>query len=435
MHPLIGILLVLSILGIAFGLLARWRTHAELRRKALHMLLGLTCISFPWIFDAFWPVLLLCLLSLGALLCIRGRTGNLPAVLHGVGRESWGDLCFPVSVCLLFALAVDPVPDYVLPLLILTLADAVGALVGVRFGRAKYSTDEGFKSLEGSLAFFIVTFACCLPCLLWGTSAGLGKALLISSIIGLLVMLLEGFSRRGFDNLWVPLASYILIQSYVEMPMSALLGRLGLLLGILAFFVLVRRRSYANDSVLLASALVLYLIWAVGGWAWALAPLGLALLYALTCAPERPSERQAHGMEDLAAVSGAGLIWLVLSVRISAIDFDLPFLLSWAAQSGILVASFISWRRPTLALPLLLAIALLLACIVILPSAIALFDGPALGQALLLGALTAALSATCLWKFEWQRTGSTHSRGRPARQLIYGLCLSFAGFLPIFFGS
>ncbi len=49
---------------------------------------------------------------------------------------------------------------YVVPILVLTFADAAAALVGVAFGRLRYSTVGGSKSLEGSAAFLGVAFLC-----------------------------------------------------------------------------------------------------------------------------------------------------------------------------------------------------------------------------------------------------------------------------------
>ena len=38
------------------------------------------------------------------------------------------------------------------------LADAVAALIGIRYGTLQYQTTEGTKSVEGSVAFFFVAF-------------------------------------------------------------------------------------------------------------------------------------------------------------------------------------------------------------------------------------------------------------------------------------
>ena len=61
--PWLGILLVLVVLGgVMIGLKlisARCHLHPETSRKAVHIAMGLVTLSFPWLFTASWPVLLL----------------------------------------------------------------------------------------------------------------------------------------------------------------------------------------------------------------------------------------------------------------------------------------------------------------------------------------------------------------------------------------
>lgn len=424
MHPLLGILLILGLLGLMLGLVHCLRLPPELSRKSVHVTLGLACLSFPWLFQHFWPVGLLCAASIGGLLWLRKQKGGLNAVLHGVSRESWGELCFPIAVAVLFLLMQDPVPDYLIPLLLLTLADAIGALIGVRYGQSQYSTDEGFKSLEGSLAFFLTAFLCTHICLLLGTATGRAESLLIAAIIGLLVMLIEGISRRGMDNLWIPLVSYLLVNSYIEMGGLTLGGRLLILVGIMAFFLLLRRRTYANDSVLLAAALVLYLIFAVAGWIWAITPIALALFYSLVCPTTDKDWQARHGQDDLLAVCGVGLLWLLLSINGAGIDLALPFIASWAAQIAILFGAYITWKRPQSSTLYVLGLGAGIGSLLSLPSLLLIYHGMPLMLAFGLVFIGSALAAACLWKLEWQRTGSTLSRGRPLRQFAYGLAAS-----------
>lgn len=421
MHPLSGILLILLLLGLMFGLVRYLALPPELSRKSVHVTLGLACLSFPWLFNHFLPVGLLCAISVGCLLWLRKKQGGFNSVLHGVQRESWGELCFPVAVAVLFLLMEEPVRDFLIPVLLLTLADAVGALIGVRYGQAKYSTDEGFKSLEGSLAFFLTAFLCTHICLLLGTETGRAESLLIAAIIGLLVMLIEGISRKGMDNLWIPLVSYLLVNSYVDMGWFVLSGRLLMLLGILVFFLFVRRRSFANDSVLLASALVLYLIFAVAGWAWAITPVCLALFYSLVCPTTDKNWQERHRQDDLLAVCGVGLLWLLLSINGMDIDLALPFIASWSAQIAILYAAFMTWKRPNSSTAYIFCMGAGIGSLLSLPSLIFIYHGTKLCLALGLIFAGCAIAATCLWKLEWHRTGSTLSPGRPLRQFAYGL--------------
>jgi len=420
---LLGVVLAIGVLLLSCRALP---VAAELRRKSVHISLGLGCLSFPWIFDSFWPVLVLCLASLGAFFFLRQAKGRWKELLHGVERPSLGEFYFPISVTLLFALMRNPVTDYVIPLLVLTLADAMGALIGLRYGRARYSTSDGFKSLEGSLAFFLTAFLSTHVCLLLGSPVGRAESLLIATVIGALVMLVEAVAWRGIDNLLVPLASYALVHSYLEMSVADLVYRLALLGGILAFFGVLSRRTYAKDCVLIASALALYLIWAVAGWTWAMAPLLMAAVYSLLC-PTRDRDWQTrHGLDDLAAVALPGLVWLLVFVRSEESRLLLPFVAAWSAQAAIITAAFLSGNRPNLPSALVLGLGGLAALLVgtptlsLLPATTPLIWIPLL---FLVGAFAAGL----LWFFEWRRFGTTLAPGRPLRQFGYGLGVSLLG--------
>jgi phytol kinase len=106
---------------------------------------------------------------------------------------------------------------------VLALADAVAALIGVRYGTVRYKTHDGFKSAEGSIAFFAVAFLSVhVPVLLAGVT-GRAESLLLASIVGLLVMLIESIFWRGLDNMFVPLGAFAFLSLYLNAD-AAMLG-------------------------------------------------------------------------------------------------------------------------------------------------------------------------------------------------------------------
>src|SRR5688572_15413048 len=165
MNPFVAIALVLAVLG-GLMLAVRWAQrrfglHAELSRKLVHVLMGLVCLTFPWLFREAWPVWTLAgmaVVGLGAIRLLPAIKSKLGQVLGGVERESWGELLFPLAVAFVFALSCGNTILFCVPVLILSLADAMAALIGRRYGFARYETDDGWKSLEGSAAFFLVAF-------------------------------------------------------------------------------------------------------------------------------------------------------------------------------------------------------------------------------------------------------------------------------------
>lgn len=210
--PWLTILLVLAaLMGLLVALSiykGRCHPHPELPRKLLHVGMGVICLSFPWLFDALWPVLLLAGVSSAMLWALRSVAllrQHLGGVIHGVRRSSLGDLCYPLSVALVFALADGDPALYCAPIALLALADPAAALVGRR-GRLRYTTRDGVKSLEGSIAFGCVGFLCVQVALgllrpLYGP-----ELILISAAMALLTAVVESYSWGGFDNLFVPLA-------------------------------------------------------------------------------------------------------------------------------------------------------------------------------------------------------------------------------------
>lgn len=139
------------------SLLRKFATGAEGMRKLAHVGTGLLAMPFPWIFSSIKPVLLVCGLALALLAvisavpAIRARFG---ASLYGAGRDSHGEVYFPVAVVIVFALARGDKLLYAIPLLVLTLADAVAAVLGSIYVKIPYEGIGGKKSVEGSVAFF-----------------------------------------------------------------------------------------------------------------------------------------------------------------------------------------------------------------------------------------------------------------------------------------
>ncbi|MFP4357538.1 MAG: diacylglycerol/polyprenol kinase family protein [Puniceicoccaceae bacterium] len=433
MDPWLGILLVAASLGgVLTGMsLARkiWRIPPEISRKTVHVVMGLCCLGFPLVFHSVWPVLLLCVSSLAALLWIRLKGGGLRAVLHGIDRISWGEICFPVAVALLFWLMEDPVLDYVVPLLILTLADAVGAIVGIRYGASYYTTDEGSKSYEGSLAFFVVAFLSTHVPLLLFTDIGRADCLLIGVLLGLLVMMIEAIAWRGLDNLFIPLGTYLMLQIYPGLGSGELMIRLAVLVAMAVLLRGLRGFTYARDGTLIAGVLLLYLIWVVRGLDWLWPPAALLAGYCFLCPRSFRKERLRHGLADLGAVAGMGFVWLFLSVALGSGGFYWAYTYSWAAQLSMIACAYLLWKVPGLrAGPGILAAGLFSGLFYLAP--VLLRGGWASGLWTLPGLLVAVLlPVAAYWRFEWVRRGGTNSPGRPARQFAYGAIASGIGLV------
>ena len=237
MNSWLGIGFVLGML-VTLIIALRWykhhcAPHPELVRKLLHIGMGLTVLTFPWLFNEIWPILILAGITVPGLMALRSSERlkeRLGGVIDGVDRsESLGEVCFPLGVAGLFILSKGDPLQYTIPILLLTLADALAALVGVHYGRLLYATLEGYKSLEGSLAFFLVAFLCIFLPLFIFSNVGIFGVVLIALLLALLMMLVEAIAWRGLDNLLIPVVGFLLLNAFLNLPLWELGNQLMLI--------------------------------------------------------------------------------------------------------------------------------------------------------------------------------------------------------------
>ena len=202
----------------------RGALRPETSRKVLHTGAGLLTLALPFAFRELWPVALLVAATATALAVIRfvpaGRL-RFGAAAYRVGRTSYGEFYFLLAVVALFWLTEAQSPIFfTIPVLVLTLADSMGALVGSRYGRMLYT--RGHKTIEGSVAFCATAFLCVhVPLLLW-TSVGRPESLLIAGTLAPLLTLLEASAWRGRDNLLLPLGGHLLLQCFLPLGLGTL---------------------------------------------------------------------------------------------------------------------------------------------------------------------------------------------------------------------
>ncbi len=212
-----------AVLATGVGMMAgssayqsRHAPHPELSRKLLHIGNGLLALTFPWLFETVWPVLVV--VGVGMLvLCATRMSGTLRrclgGALNGIGRASYGDLWFLLAIGLVFVLSDGRTLLYVVPILVLTLADTAAALVGVAFGRLRYSMVDGAKSLEGSAAFFGVAFFCAGISLLVFGNHGYREAFAIAAALSFATTILEALASKGLDNVLVPAGAFLVLYA------------------------------------------------------------------------------------------------------------------------------------------------------------------------------------------------------------------------------
>jgi phytol kinase len=138
---------------------------------------------FPWLFHEPWPVVVLGVIATGVLLGLKyipRLRNSIGRALHDVDRASFGDLYFTIAVVMVFLSSKGDPIQFCVPMIILTFADSIGALIGVRYGQTPFTTLSRVKSAEGSVMFFLTCFmAAHIPLLLFTDLGKLSSSLLI----------------------------------------------------------------------------------------------------------------------------------------------------------------------------------------------------------------------------------------------------------------
>ncbi|MFT3785603.1 MAG: hypothetical protein QM770_05490 [Tepidisphaeraceae bacterium] len=361
-----SIAIVLTLLAaLALGLrLAqkKYALHPEWPRKLLHIGMGLLIAAFPWIFERAWPVSTLCIVGMFALLATRfvpALRQSIGQVTGGVARVSLGEIYYPVAIAVLAPLAWKTPVLFVVPVLVLVLADALAALIGITYGRLKYQTSEGTKSLEGSIAFFAVSFLSVHVPLLLMTDVGRAESLLIAVIIGLLSMMFEAIAWRGIDNLIVPLAVYALLRVYLPLTPGELWLRVALTLAMTLFVMLFRRRATLDDSALIACALFGFGLLTVGGPVAIVAPMTVFIGH-VGLFP-RHDARRATNVGAIAAIASTPLVCLLVIARTNQLWPLLPLAVAMAAHWAFVWISYATPAHTGSARPVSVVIAIMTA--------------------------------------------------------------------------
>lgn len=293
-----GIIFVLVILLFSMLVIKlidkKLKLHSEIKRKLFHMTMGLVMLTFPFIFTSYISVVLVGIISLIVLLVLRNTKlkKSIGDVLYGVERESLGEVFFAISVVTIFYLSKGDKILYSIPILILTFADSVAALIGKNYAKKNLAeANEDAKSIEGSFMFFMVAFMMCLVPLLLFTDVGREETLIISAIVGLNTCLIEMISHTGNDNLLIPLTTFGLICMHIKLDVWVLRRDL-LILGVIFLLVMIANRIKTWSKLALAETLVIgYLTISLYGL-YAIIPPLILFLTVLTLPKIKESEKQ-----------------------------------------------------------------------------------------------------------------------------------------------
>jgi phytol kinase len=354
-------LLVMILWGVS-RLSPRLGLAPEIGRKAIHVSLGLYCLSFPWLFASPWEVTATCVLAVAVFAVARGRLrGQLGEALHAVERSSYGEVLFAVSVALLFWLkeghyitvlergqpALGPVL-YVLPLAMLTLCDAASALVGSAYGRRTFRIERGRKSWEGVAVFVGTGWLLSMIVYLLLTDIGRGELILLAFITAVFGALLEAASWRGLDNLFIPLGLYFLLSSLGHLGVWGLSAVSALFLVALVVLLILTQRSHQSRHLVATFAVLFFLIAAFSGVDSLLTPVLAVGAYALCARRLQPTPPPHDPLNLIVVIVAIALTFFVVS-HIARVNTIFAFNVAFACLAAGIVARFDAPLRTVIA--------------------------------------------------------------------------------------
>ncbi|MBM3244328.1 MAG: hypothetical protein FJZ15_00850 [Candidatus Omnitrophica bacterium] len=344
-----GIYILIFLIGETIRRILPSKT--EVSRKTVHLLGGLTALSFPYLFASHWTVLGLSVTFCLTML-ITKRKGILKSV-HDVERKSYGSIYYPAAVYLIFLLSSTKPVIYFISILVMAVSDTMAALVGGKYGVIKFDVEGNLKSLEGSIAFFFVTFLCIHLPLLLMTEIGRFESVLIASIIALLLTGFESISLSGSDNIIVPFGTYFILAKFIRLPLNVVVWQTEILLILIAaaLIMYIRPRLF-KTSGLIAIIMLNYAALSLCNYYWFL-PLFLAqvMYYLLTLSFVR-----YEGLEKVASFQVKVLLYIGIIPTIflfianaykDHMSVYLPYLTSITAQLAIIGNYFANYvSRP-----------------------------------------------------------------------------------------
>ncbi|OYV05356.1 MAG: hypothetical protein CFE26_12010 [Verrucomicrobiales bacterium VVV1] len=315
---ILAVLVALPLGMSVIRLLARrFSWSAEITRKAVHISMGLVCAAFPWCFDNPRPVWWLALLITVPLALIRWNPllrQGLGSVLHGVARPSYGEILFAPAVATVFHLSHGDPWLHAIPIAILAIADAAGALAGTGYGKRRYICGEGLKSVEGSTAFLIASFLCAALPLAMSGRTDWPHAFWIGLTLAILTMMAEGVSDRGFDNLVIPVGACLVLTRLLPLEIASLVTRSLVASSLLAFVLTASRWSTLNGGALLGYGCAI-----LADARFILPLLGLFACHLGTTHRHQLKDHLGHRLDAVLSPAIAILPW-VLAVQLKWLD-------------------------------------------------------------------------------------------------------------------
>ena len=187
----------------------------EITRKFAHFTATLSTLTFPYLFTVHWYVLIMAVFFF--ILLYVSRNGTHLKSIHDINRKSVGSYMLPLSIYLTFLVSnlIGNKFMYILPILILAICDPIAGILGLNVKNYNHNIQIfGFKSKKtwlGSGSFFVTSFIISIIALYFHRIVFDLKTFYLALCIALVSTLVEFFSWRGLDNLFIPMSILLVL--------------------------------------------------------------------------------------------------------------------------------------------------------------------------------------------------------------------------------
>jgi len=285
MDWIIGSIFLISILFVilvAEAYKKKYNHPSEITRKSVHILTGIFIALTPFFFTSNYPLLAIGLLYIPVNI-IAIKFGKLKS-LHDTTRKSYGTVFYPISFVILTYLLWDHYKTILIAsFLLLGLGDAFASIVGKNNKNPlKYTFGGEIKSLQGSLAMFLISTIIVVICLHFmgyvdSFFLPIKSILWIAFITAIVATASEMVSYKGSDNLTVPLGTaftlHYLISHYPELNSFSYGLILALLIAVISYYL-----KFLEGGGSVATFLLGVVVFGTGGWKYALPILAFFVL-------------------------------------------------------------------------------------------------------------------------------------------------------------
>lgn len=208
---------VAIVIAIAETLRRAFNFPVDFTRKFVHVGIGMSAFAVTIIFRAWYIALI------GPLVFIlMNYLSYRYQIFRGIETGHWGQLgtiYFPLSFAILIPLLWSQPSLLAASLMPMTWGDSFAAILGGRFGSHKFAIFNHTRSVEGSLAMFVVSFVAIFAALTI-FAFPFRWCLILALPTAVVATIAEMFSPWGIDNLAVPLAS-----AFVLVMLSSIIGK------------------------------------------------------------------------------------------------------------------------------------------------------------------------------------------------------------------